>query len=181
MLSMPNLERSWPWLVLGLLLALALATRASAAGLVALPVSWQAPPAVANEAAQTSPAQPLPWRVLLPIVSKALSASATVRFGASRLDDQLGESGERFTFGLTTLYYEVTVSGDTDGLLREQWLLNGQVQPGLDRSVSVPSSGGSYISGIAQSTSAPLPAGSYELRLLVGDALIGLGRAEIGP
>jgi hypothetical protein len=180
---MSMLRRPWRLLALipGLLLALAMQVAASApapdtAQLVALPVSWQAPlPAPAAAA----PAQPLLWRVLLPVVVKAPTARATVRFGAGRLDEQLVEVGDSFAFGLTTLYYEVTVSGDAGGRLSEQWSVRGQRQPALDRELELPPGGGSYISGVTLSTGAPLPSGSYELRLLLGDQPIGTGRVEI--
>lgn len=173
-----------PWrllaLTLGLLLALALAARAAAATeLVALPVSWQAPPAVPSEAPQHRPAQQLPWRMLLPVVFNVPAASATVRFGASQLDEQLNDIGDSFALGLTTLYYEVTVSGGAGGRLSEQWTVRGQRQPVLDRELDLPPGGASYLSGITLSTGAPLPVGSYELRLLLDDQLIGAGQAEI--
>ncbi|PDV96741.1 hypothetical protein A9Q02_05815 [Candidatus Chloroploca asiatica] len=103
-----------------------------------------------------------------------------MRFGAGRNGDELLEEGTSFSFGLTTLYYAVNITDSSEGRFREEWIINGQHQPTLDRSGLLPQpEGGNYLSGITLSTGAPLPLGEYELRIFVDERQAGRGRLHI--
>ncbi|MEI8165858.1 MAG: hypothetical protein WCG26_05745 [Chloroflexales bacterium] len=119
------------------------------------------------------------FRTFLPIVSLPAGPPATIRFGTEIVGGQLIGVATSFTFGRTALYYDVSVEGGAGLPYREEWSLNGQRRPELDRAGTLPPTSGVYASGIALSTSALLPRGVYQLRLFVGDLPSGVGQATI--
>ncbi|WP_129676494.1 hypothetical protein [Candidatus Chloroploca sp. Khr17] len=123
-----------------------------------------------------------PFQVWIPVIAEAPGPRANLRFGADRDGDELLEEGTSFSFGLTTLYYAVRITDSSEGHFREEWIINGQRQPTLERSGLLPQpEGGSYLSGITLSTGAPLPIGVYELHIFVDARLAGIGRLQILP
>jgi hypothetical protein len=118
-------------------------------------------------------------RVFLPVVSQAAGPPATIRFGSGIVGGQLLGAADSFSFGRTTLYYEVGVEGGAGQPYREEWSVNGQRRPELDRAGTLPPTGQPYLSGIALSTAAPLPRGAYQLRVFVGGLSSGVGQAMI--
>ncbi|NCC31271.1 MAG: hypothetical protein EOM24_04500 [Chloroflexia bacterium] len=123
-----------------------------------------------------------PFQVWIPVIAETPGPRARVRFGADRNGDELLEEGTSFSFGLTTLYYAVSITDSTEGHFREEWIINGLRQPTLERSGLLPHpDGGSYLSGITLSTGVPLPIGAYELHIFVDARLAGIGRLQILP
>lgn len=198
--------RMWRYGTLVILFALLSRSQdsvASRASFVNLPLVWQRAALHSTEQRpsllSTTPGQTAPpsqsargiaeqgmneqsFQVWIPVIAEAPGPSARVRFGAGRNGDELLEEGTSFSFGLTTLYYAVSITDSTEGRFREEWIINGQRQPTLDRSGLLPQpEGGSYLSGITLSTGAPLPLGEYELRIFVDERQAGNGRLQILP
>ncbi|NTU83163.1 MAG: hypothetical protein HGA45_27965 [Chloroflexales bacterium] len=133
---------------------------------------------VYGEPAGPGPAQ-AGARVFLPVLSQPAGPPATVRFGTGIIAGQLIGEAASFAYGRTTLYYEVSVDSAAGQPYREEWSVNGQRRPELDRSGRLPPTGEPYASGIALSTSQPLPRGTYQLRVFVSGMISGLGQATI--
>lgn len=123
-------------------------------------------------------AQP-PFRAYLPLVNQPSGPPATVRFGATLAGGALGGVAASFPAGSPALYYEVTVEGAAGRPFTLEWTVNGQRRSELDRAGTLPADGGPYLGGIALSTSAPLPAGAYRLRVFIDGLPSGEGQASI--
>ncbi|MBP1464331.1 hypothetical protein EYB53_001290 [Candidatus Chloroploca sp. M-50] len=207
---MPRWLSIWRYGTLVMLLALLVVTVRGEANSVAsrasfenLPLVWQraalhsteqrpsllsttpgqtAPPSQSARAPAGRGLNEQPFQVWIPVIAEAPGPSARVRFGAGRNGDELLEEGTSFSFGLTTLYYAVSITDSSEGRFREEWIINGQHQPTLDRSGLLPQpEGGNYLSGITLSTGAPLPIGAYELHIFVDERLAGIGRLQVLP
>lgn len=115
-------------------------------------------------------------RLHLPLLQYPPGPPTSISFGTGQADGQLIGEATSFSFGITALHYRVSVVGAEGRTFREEWSLNGVARPELTRSGVLPAAEATYLSAIALSTGAPLPPGSYRLRLLVDD-LVG-GEAE---
>jgi hypothetical protein len=143
-------------------------------GLVASEMHWHAP--------QSAVVQSVPMqtnRIHLTMIFVAEAARAVVRFGSGANQGQLIGEASRFGVGLTALHYRVDLRDAAGKPFREEWTVNGQRQPNLDRRGTIPIDTSVLSSAIALSTGNPLPPGTYQLRILVNEQIVGEGQAVI--
>ena len=76
-----------------------------------------------------------------------------------------------FTFGLKTLYYFVTIIGAQGYAYREEWTINGDREPQLDFSSTIPSDGIRYSDAIIYPSGKSLDRGTYQLNIFLNNAL----------
>jgi hypothetical protein len=131
-----------------------------------------APAVVATPAQQSQ-------RLHLPLLRYPPGPPTTISFGTGEAGGQLIGEARSFGFGISALHYRVSVSGAAGRPFREEWTLDGVPRPELARSGLLPADEAIYLSAIALSTGAPLPRGSYRLRLLVDGLAGGEAVAEI--
>jgi hypothetical protein len=138
---------------------------------------WDAPGASATRpaAAPTQGTQ----RLYLPMLAYPAGPPATISFGTGQVGGQLVGEGRDFGFGIAALHYRVAVIGGSGRIFREEWFFDGVARPELTRSGVLPPGDAPYLSAIALSTGAPLPRGTYRLRLLVGGLVSGEAQAAI--
>ncbi len=143
---------------------------------VSLLITWQTEPA-----SQQNPVVPEPGTALvyLPLILQPPPPPTTIRFGATFRNGALGEEGTSFAFGLQELHYQISVRDGVGRSFREEWIVDGQRQPALDRSGTIPPESVYLGSAIALSTSNPLPRGTYQLRFFVDGQLAAQGQAVI--
>lgn len=135
------------------------------AGLVAWG-PWTALPPV--QAAQTN-------RVYLPVISRALDVAPSWSYAvscAAPLSAPL-PSPAMLPAGVRLLESRFVVGGGAGLTWRGEWVLNGQVVPGLTATGVVPDSGvvSMLVAANADMCHDPLPAGEYLVRLFIADVL----------
>jgi hypothetical protein len=112
----------------------------------------------------------------LPLLQHPPGPPTSISFGTGQAEGELIGEAASFGYGLAELHYRVSVAGAVGRHFREEWTIDGVVRPELARSGVLPAGDAAYLSAIALSSGAPLPRGTYQLRLLV-DGLLG-GEAQ---
>jgi|GEM_PF-6839340 len=166
--------RTGRWIAVSLLLAFT--TLAWSHGANAYPSQHQA-------SSQESLA--LATKTYLPVV--VLSPTATVTFGTTI--DSNGVPNPPLTVlpaGSRKLYYNAAIRAAQGKPYRLEWSINGQRQPGIDHTGTVPSNSAN-INGLICVTATPtcdnptgtLPTGTYLLRVFVDNVLITEGTVTV--
>ena len=109
------------------------------------------------------------YTVFLPHLSVAGAAAIVQVFGRSA-GQRIGPALQ-FGYGVTALEYEVAIAGAAGASYRESWTLDGQPQPQLDLSSTVPDNAALFRNTIQFSAGGALPAAVYHLRVFVAEFL----------
>jgi len=166
--TMLRFRRNTPWLLLfGLLVCVGNTHFIQAEGepqLVARGVVWQLAPAP-----QAAQALPSPYRQQLPIIVTSGAPASVAFFG--RTGDLRNGPANQYGYGITALEYEIQIVGAAGLPYREEWSVDGQSKPQLGSQGIIPASPAMLTNALLYSTGAPLPRGTYRLRLIVAEFL----------
>jgi hypothetical protein len=88
-----------------------------------------------------------------------------------QLGDTLTGPGRQFPSGVTGLFYEIQITRAAGMRFREEWQLNGRLQPQLGAEGTIPGSPATRTNTILLGNGGPLPAGAYRLRFFIDDVI----------
>jgi hypothetical protein len=168
------------------LLALALAPALSGYGQGYEPLTRDGPRVLqasvprAPALAEPASAAPAANRVVhLPLV--IAPPKVTIQFASSvDANGNLINPSTTFAYGITHLYYEVTIFGAKGLSYREEWSINGARQTQLDYGpVTIPYEAIKYKGGVYYASGRTLDRGTYQINIFVNGGLYQTGVAKI--
>lgn len=123
--------------------------------------------------------------VFLPAVTRL--PIVTITFGSGRASNgDLTGIATTFDFGLRRLWYQYRFEGARNRTYRDEWTINGRVEPGLARSDRIPFDNAQLTSSIClvnvstgACTDIPLPRGTYNVKVYVDEQLLAQSTATI--